>query len=498
MRVSSLETTSELSYSNNPSYQLFIHMLINFGTRELPEGLIDGLNLGMQTAINAIIEKNNEYHEAKKVYQSGSFLRKEATAEIILRAPSLFELTADCVKKNFNNLKGIKLPSSVINDMMKVDIFRLSAYSDSFKDEYTKIAERHFSLLINSIRAADYTLTSAGGDQLFGIASVFGTVSILKAFVACGVDPTAININQATALFYACQNERTDCLEYLLLFQEIDITALDTDNQTCLHYAVEEDSIEHVKVLSEHLRSSGYSKETISNFVNQRDNQGKTALHYAAAARNTEIVVELMVLGSNPFLLDTQLNSAVDFWSFARLDGEELTPARQFLFARDQYIRSEEIFRFLPERLLSGESFFAVEVSFFGIVALAIPIITFNYFGIGLYYALLAVVGEVLLAAASLSFCRHYPQGLGKLKEYYKQHKLTDLETESQNFDWTDADIAAEFVSQEEVIADESAPQQEGDIESQLADEGPSGWTDQGKGEEEEEDENSYLLSKFG
>ena len=488
------ETTSGPLFSDDPSYQLFIHMLINFGIKELPDELIKDLDPGMQTAINAILEKNKEYHEAGKVYQSGSFLRKEATVEMILRAPSLFELTADCVKKNFNNIREAKVPPNVIDDMMKVDIFRLSTYSDSFKTKYTETAKSYFSLIINSIKKADYTLRGIDDLRLFDIASVFGTASILKAFVACGVDPTAIDTNQATALFYACRNERTDCLRYLLSQEGMNITAVNHKNQTWLHYAVEEDSIEHVNVFSEHLRSSGYSKEVISGFVNQRDNQGKTALQYAAEAGNIVMVGELMVLGSNPFLLDNQLNLAIDFWSAVRPTGEKFTAGRQALFARNQYIRSEEIFRFLPERLLSGRYPFGFVAVLFGLAVFCTPLVTLNL-GIGPFYALLIGIGQMLLGLPLVSLCHYCPEGLGELKENYKQDKLTDLETESQNFSWTDADIAAESVSQEEAIADESAPQQEGDIENQLegqADEGPSGWDDQD--ETEEDDEGSLLL----
>ncbi len=119
MRAPFLETTPELSYSDDPSYQLFIHMLINFGIRELPEGLIGGLDPSMQTEINTIIEKINEYYKFSparhglilglfrgenahsslaRCYSSLKFLREKAGAKIP-EFPPLFELTAEVINK---------------------------------------------------------------------------------------------------------------------------------------------------------------------------------------------------------------------------------------------------------------------------------------------------------------------------------------------------------------------------------------------------------------
>ena len=494
------KTTPAHLFSDDPSYQLFIHMLINFGIRELPEGLIDGLDRSMQTEINTIIEKINEFYEAKEAYQArktveepdgkgkekdtdgivasekyhsflvrgysiSTFLRKKAGVKI-LEFPSLFNLTAEWVKRKQLVLSVEKVSDDVVekaalNPFKKEH--RLSAYSDSSKAKYTEFAKRYFSLLIDSIRRADYTLTSAEGHRLFNIASAFGTVPILKAFVARGVDPTATDSRQETALFYACNNEDLSCLRYLLSQKKIDITATNSDNQTCLHYAAELDSVKHGQVFLEFLGNNEFS----------------VPINYY-----------------NPFTLDARYNSAARIWRLVHSD-KELALEREGLFVRDRRIRSslsswEEN---APNFLRNVKESYASHRK---------PYL----FSLACLFIFTALVGGAEITGIIISLAEEGNLDFSKLMVSFipglsgmafmalstivcriewvrfKHRELERLENDSRQFDWADADIAA----------DKSVPQ-ERDIENQnpLAEEGPSGWDDQS-----EEDESSLLLNNFG
>ena len=499
------ETTSGPLFSDDPSYQLFIHMLINFGTRKLSKG-IDDLDPSMQIEINEIIEKINEYYEAKEAYQakttveepggkekdtdeivasekyhsflvrcysSLTFLREKAGAKIP-EFPSLLELTAEFIKKE-NLLEGKEhvCPPELIDKVVKdpfEEKYRLSAYSDSFKAKYTEFVKLYFNFLINNI-GVDYKLASANNNgQLFNMASAFGTVPILKAFVARGVDPTSITTKGETALFYACRNERPYCLEYLLLLlQEIDITALSTENQTCLHRATAAGLIEHVKILFKYLQSKQAERpEAVSNFVNQQNEEGRTVLHYAAEQKDEGMVTELGTLGINPLLLDYQGESAAGFYRSVQQD-TNFTPEIQNLFEQDQRIRSGGMFRLFQferrnlkvlKKALMG-AFFLSAVPFVVGLVLKEPLLylapVFLYMSVALCFS----CNLICFAAAD--------SGASKLR---------DLETASRNVDWASEDIRAESAPQEIVL--ENQP------------EGESGRDGQGE-EEEEEDEGSSL-----
>ena len=525
------ETTSGPLFSDDPSYQLFIHMLINFGIRKLPEGLIDGLDPSMQTEINEIIGKINEYYKFSparhglilglfrgenthsslaRCYSSLKFLREKAGANIpdqpptfdsfrkLIEAgakpsdelpnfPSLFELTAEQVKKNSLMMDKEVVPTDAIEKAKKDPFeskYRLSAYSDSFRAKHTWLAQSYFSLLIKSIKDTNentkYKPENGYGPRLFDIASMFGTVPILKAFVARGVSPTAINTRQETALVHAAANEGLDCLVYLLSFQEIDSTASNVRGQTCLHLAAgKKDSIKRVEILFKHLKAKQTEPEAILKFVNQQDERGKTALQHAVEKEGEGMVTTLMRdFHANPFLLDNQNESPVPSYVASRKD-IEFAPEIQSLFDQDHHIKSGVMFGLLHEQRLK----------------VGAVVSTVSTFSLGFSIFLVARSGQlellrVVAPAAGLSLAS---MCVFVALAMYKQQKLRIVEKKSRElFGRVSADTKAETASQEV------------DLESQLEDEDPSGWDDQDEegpsnwnAEEEEEESTSLLVNRF-
>ncbi len=533
------DTTFGHLFSDDQSYQLFIHMLINFGIRKLPEGLIDGLDPSMQTEINEIIGKINEYYKFSparhglilglfrgenthsslaRCYSSLKFLREKAGANIpdqpptfdsfrkLIEAgakpsdelpnfPSLFELTAEQVKKNSLMMDKEVVPTDAIEKAKKDPFeskYRLSAYSDSFRAKHTdsfnarpaETVESYLILLMNSMKDINkdtkYKLENADGLRLFDIASRFGTVPILEAFVARGVDPTAINTRQETALVHAAANEGLDCLVYLLSFQEIDSTASNVRGQTCLHLAAgKKDSIKRVEILFKHLKAKQTEPEAILKFVNQQDERGKTALQHAVEKEGEGMVTTLMRdFHANPFLLDNQNESPVPSYVASRKD-IEFAPEIQSLFDQDHHIKSGVMFGLLHEQRLK----------------VGAVVSTVSTFSLGFSIFLVARSGQlellrVVAPAAGLSLAS---MCVFVALAMYKQQKLRIVEKKSRElFGRVSADTKAETASQEV------------DLESQLEDEDPSGWDDQDEegpsnwnAEEEEEESTSLLVNRF-
>lgn len=86
-------------------------------------------------------------------------------------------------------------------------------------------------------------------------------------------------------LLLAIQNGSRDMVEALWKYADLTATT-GTNGYSALHYAVASENLEMVKVLLEHSR--------VSDFIDTQDNEGRTALHLAASCGLMSIMVELL------------------------------------------------------------------------------------------------------------------------------------------------------------------------------------------------------------
>ncbi len=259
---------------------------------------------------------------------------------------------------------------------------------------------------------------------------------ILKGFVDHKVNLNVTNNEGATALFFACDNEQVDCLEYLLS-QGANLNAVNVKQQTVLHYATENGKTEHIRLLLEHIWKR--PKDQAQAFINAKDRKEKTALHYASenSENDTGMIKLLRQFGSNPLILDYRHQSSASLWSSEyRSKDTELEEEKQALIAGDQQIRSRSrtvrcVMEFAPPVCVGVTIIAMFTVSVLTAISLKLPAV-----GI-LGVTIVSALATGLAAACLFLFSARYLMRT----EQSSADQLTGLEQASGNITWGERDI---------------------------------------------------------
>ena len=102
----------------------------------------------------------------------------------------------------------------------------------------------------------------------------------------------AVDSSGRTALHWACSNKQTAIINFLLEQCKVDATILDESQWSALMIASSVGSGEIVDVLLDYL---GPSK--VAALVNEKNQSGQTALHYAASKNHMEVAKSLLESG---------------------------------------------------------------------------------------------------------------------------------------------------------------------------------------------------------
>ncbi|XP_072032763.1 transient receptor potential cation channel subfamily A member 1-like [Amphiura filiformis] len=127
-------------------------------------------------------------------------------------------------------------------------------------------------------------------------AAMFNRVDTILLLIRQGLYLETKDEDNFTPLLCAAWKDQTEAGRALLRYGA-DITAIDKEMKSCLHWAVEMQHLEFAKMLFEH----GHGGEEILNW---KDRAEQTALHYAAEVGNVEMVKLLIENGASIVVKD--------------------------------------------------------------------------------------------------------------------------------------------------------------------------------------------------
>jgi ankyrin repeat protein len=184
------------------------------------------------------------------------------------------------------------------------------------QESKTKDALELVSLLPDEKRLVILGNKDADGKTIFHKFAMLGQLELLtKAIeiIPVGEKSKILNIQDAegkTALHYAAQRKNGIIssngkkIASVLLENGGDANVRDQEGKTPLHYAAEKGRARTVNRMLQN---------TDVRVVDTMDNQGKTALHLAAASNNRTSAALLLKNGANPYLMDKQNKSVLEY-----------------------------------------------------------------------------------------------------------------------------------------------------------------------------------------
>lgn len=157
-------------------------------------------------------------------------------------------------------------------------------------------------------RGADLQAVNSEGFNLYQMAATSDNIGLLKFIAAQGVDPHHINQKKVTALHCAAASDRVKVATYLLE-QGFDPNAVTADGITPM---MQTSDPEVMQLLLQHGAD-----------IHARDNNGRTALHYAAEDEHISLYSALIKEGADPNAKDNNGKTPFDLAKEAQKQRED-------------------------------------------------------------------------------------------------------------------------------------------------------------------------------
>ena len=151
---------------------------------------------------------------------------------------------------------------------------------------FLKLDDISSYLIVNGI---DFTLKNKYNETAMHFCAMHGNLYIMKMLYERGADINVTNIRSHTPLIVSCGNKHTMCVKFLIN-NGSDINVKDYKNDNLLHICIQNDSYDILL----------YLLVKKCNTINDKNNNGGTALFFAAEKNKFEYVKLLLKYGADP------------------------------------------------------------------------------------------------------------------------------------------------------------------------------------------------------
>ena len=278
-------------------------------SRERANDVEDEYTKPMRSALSALaplVSINNGYvtlaHVSVKGYILGTGAHKQSGLIPVHANRANADLARRCVAAIYRNLTGMIQPGDIEETGHSFTIYAAQNWMIHFLDAQVLVDEELTELAIGLFRTDESPVSrwlilyeQATAEELprhdifgplFG-GAYFGLIPIVKKVLEVGCDISAVDSDAKTPLHWACERGHLDVAS-LLIHGGANISSQCSDGRTGMHLAVQKNHLALVKQL---LAMGG--NPNLAAF------DGRTSLHLAIEANNTEIVQILLDAGAD-------------------------------------------------------------------------------------------------------------------------------------------------------------------------------------------------------
>ena len=189
----------------------------------------------------------------------------------------------------------------------------ITDYEEDWYEVWEEIDQTRESTVQQLLKSRDIDVNIANNDGEFPLHVIrfengraHRAYAVLSALLDHGAQVSSLNLKRQTCLHLACKAGNLDAVR-ILLEKGSDITLLDVDNLSPVHYAVRHNRSDVMQLMSENCH------EQLSRMCVQDSHLGKSMLHYHAEAPicSTEMIGVLMKLDCDIDKLDADGKSAL-------------------------------------------------------------------------------------------------------------------------------------------------------------------------------------------